>query len=364
LIRRAAFDLTGLPPTPEEIDAFIADQSPDAFEKVVDRLLNNPAYGEKWGRHWLDVVRYADTAGDNSDYPVPAGYRYRNYVIESFNKDKPYDQFIREQIAGDLLPSANEKERHEKIVATGYLAMSRRFGSRNESMNLTIDDTIDNLGKAFLGLSTACARCHDHKFDPIPTKDYYALYGIFNSSRYSFPGSEIYKHPAEYVVLANGEKAQNFYRLQQELNDLDDRHEFLVAEKGTAARNKKAKEQAAKDAAQPVAAAPATEKEKRAEAAKNNNESNDKTVPQKTEPKSEEPKTTQTGYPLRPADFNRDADNWGRAGQSKRMPEENEAELKQINARIAELHAQLAKVDKAYAVVEGLPTPKIHSPAA
>jgi hypothetical protein len=359
LIRRATFDLTGLPPALEEIDAFLADRSPNAFEKVVDRLLASTAYGEKWGRHWLDVVRYADTAGDNSDYPVPAGYRYRNYVIESFNKDKPYDQFIREQIAGDLLPALSreetEKEKYEKIVATGYLAMSRRFGSRNENMNLTIDDTIDNMGKAFLGLSTACARCHDHKFDPIPTKDYYALYGIFNSSRYSFPGSEIYKHPAEYVALESGEKAQRFYSQQQELNDLDDRHEFLVAEKGTAARNKKAKEQAAKDAAQPVATAPATGKEKRVEAARNNNETNDNAWPRKAEPKPETPKTSLTGYPLRPADFNRDADNWGRAGQSKRMPEENDAELKQINARIAELHAQLAKVDKAYAVVEGLP---------
>lgn len=355
LIRRATFDLTGLPPTPEEIDGFLADRSPQAFEKVVDRLLASPSYGEKWGRHWLDVVRYADTAGDNSDYPVPAGYRYRNYVIESYNQNKPYDQFIREQIAGDLLPSATEKEKHEQIIATGYLAMSRRFGSRNENMNLTIDDTIDNLGKTFLGLSTACARCHDHKFDPIPTKDYYALYGIFNSSRYSFPGSEIYKHPAEYVALESGEKAQKFYRQQQELNDLDDRHEFLVAEKGTAARNKKAKEQAARDAAQPEAAAPKTEKEKRVEPAKNNNESNDKNEVQKAEPKPEIPNTTVTGYPLRPADYNRDADNWGRAGQSKRMPEENDAELVQVNTRIAELHAQLAKVDKAYAVVEGLP---------
>lgn len=355
LIRRATFDLTGLPPTPEEIDGFLADPSPKAFEKVVDRLLASPAYGEKWGRHWLDVVRYADTAGDNSDYPVPAGYRYRNYVIESFNQDKPYDQFIREQIAGDLLPSATEKEKFEKIIATGYLAMSRRFGSRNESMNLTIDDTIDNLGKAFLGLSTSCARCHDHKFAPIPTKDYYALYGIFNSSRYSFPGSEIYKHPAEYVALASGEKAQTFYRQQQELNDLDDRHEFLIAEKGTAARNKKAKEQTAKDAAQPVANTPAPDKEKKADAAKANNQSNDKTEPQKTDSQPEPAKTTLTGSPLRPADYNRDADNWGRAGQSKRMPEENDAELKQVNARIAELHAQMAKVDKAYAVVEGLP---------
>lgn len=347
LIRRATFDLTGLPPTPEEVDEFLADRSSNAFEKVVDRLLASPAYGEKWGRHWLDVVRYADTAGDNSDYPIPAAYRYRNYVIDSFNRDKPYDQFVREQIAGDLLPSANDKEKFEKIIATGYLAISRRFGSRNESMNLTLDDTIDNLGKAFLGLSVSCARCHDHKFDPIPQRDYYALYGIFNSSRYSFPGAEIYKHPAEYVALTSGERAQRFYKYQQELCDLDDRHEFLVAEKGTAARNKKAKEQAAKEA-QPVAAAP-SDKEKKA-----NNQTGEQ-ANNKTESKPEAVKTALTGYPLRPADFNRDADDWGRAGQSKRMPEENEAEMKQVEARILELHARPVKVDKAYAVVEGLP---------
>ena len=346
LIRRATFDLTGLPPTPEEVDEFLADRSPNAFEKVVDRLLASSAYGEKWGRHWLDVVRYADTAGDNSDYPVPAAYRYRNYVIDSFNRDKPYDQFVREQIAGDLLTSANDKEKFEKIIATGYLAISRRFGSRNESMNLTLDDTIDNLGKAFLGLSASCARCHDHKFDPIPQRDYYALYGIFNSSRYSFPGAEIYKHPAEYVALASGEKAARFYKYQQELCDLDDRHEFLVAEKGTAARNKKAKEQAAKEV-QPVAAA-SSDKEKKA-----NNQTGEQ-ANSKTELKPEAVKTTLTGYPLRPADFNRDADDWGRAGQSKRMPEENEAEMKQVEARILELHARPVKVDKAYAVVEGL----------
>src|SRR5205085_7152979 len=244
LIRRATFDLTGLPPTPGEIDAFLKDTAPNAFEKVVDRLLASTAYGEKWGRHWLDLARYADTAGDNSDYPVTAAYRYRNYVINAFNSDKPYDQFIREQIAGDLLakhhpprvngtlpageedeaeaPSAKKqkanelpKDYQEKIIATGYLAMSRRFGSRNKEMNLTIDDTIDNLGKTFLGLSTSCARCHDHKFDPIPQRDYYALYGIFNSIRYSFPGAEIYRHPAEMVALVTGKEAEDFYQRQK-----------------------------------------------------------------------------------------------------------------------------------------------------
>ncbi|MGZ4988786.1 MAG: DUF1549 domain-containing protein, partial [Limisphaerales bacterium] len=184
LIRRATFDLIGLPPTPEEIDAFLKDKSPQAFERVVERLLASPHYGERWGRHWLDLVRYADTSGCNSDFPVPSAYRYRNYVIDSFNSDKPYPEFIREQIAGDLLPAKTVEQRNEHIIATGYLAISRRFGSRAQEMHLTLEDTIDNLGKTMLGLSVGCARCHDHKFDPIPTRDYYALYGIFNSTRY------------------------------------------------------------------------------------------------------------------------------------------------------------------------------------
>src|SRR5262245_47483214 len=129
LIRRVTFDLIGLPPTPEEVEAFLADKAPDAFVKVVERLLASPHYGERWGRHWLDVVRYADTAGCSSDYPIPQMYKYRNYVIHSFNADKPFDQFLREQLAGDLLPAKNEEERHERIIATGYLASTRRFAS-------------------------------------------------------------------------------------------------------------------------------------------------------------------------------------------------------------------------------------------
>lgn len=191
LIRRATYDLVGLPPKPEEVEGFLKDQSPNAFEKVVDRLLASPHYGERWGRHWLDLVRYADTAGDSSDYPVPQAYLYRDYVIDSLNRDKPYDQFIREQIAGDLLPGRSDEERWQRVIATGYLAISRRFSVRPErNMHLTIEDTIDNLGKAFLGLSLGCARCHDHKYDPISMKDYYGLYGIFDSTRYPFAGSE------------------------------------------------------------------------------------------------------------------------------------------------------------------------------
>ena len=199
LIRRATFDLTGLPPTPDEVNAFVQDTSPTAFATLVNRLLESKEYGKHWARHWLDVVRYADTAGETADYPVPFAWRYRNYVIDAFNADKPYDQFIQEQIAGDVLAAQMPQPTGEKfaekyaeqVTATGYLAISRRFGFDSENYHhLTIQDTIDNLGQTVLGLSLGCARCHDHKFDPVSMQDYYGLYAIFDSSRYSFPGSE------------------------------------------------------------------------------------------------------------------------------------------------------------------------------
>jgi hypothetical protein len=223
LIRRATFDLTGLPPTPEDVAAFLADTSADAFDKVIDRLLASQQYGERWGRHWLDLVRYADTSGCNADFPVPDAYRYRNWVIRAFNDDKPYDQFLREQLAGDLLPAKDDEDRNAKIVATGYLAISRRFGSANSEFHLTIDDTIDNVGKAMLGLSVSCARCHDHKFDPIPLRDYYALYGIFQSTKYAFPGTEIYPHAKDFVSLGSKSAADRLKAYQGELAELDRR---------------------------------------------------------------------------------------------------------------------------------------------
>jgi hypothetical protein len=201
LIRRATFDLIGLPPTPEDVDAFMKDISPAAFEKVIDRLLASPQYGERWGRHWLDVVRYADTAGCNSDFPVPDLYRYRNWVIQSFNSDKPYLDFLREQIAGDLMKPANDEDRQSKIIATSYIALSRRFASSKNEHYLTIDDTLDNIGKGMLGLSISCAHCHDHKFDAIPERDYFALYGIFESTVYAFPGVETTPRPYDFVAL-------------------------------------------------------------------------------------------------------------------------------------------------------------------
>jgi hypothetical protein len=204
LIRRASFDLTGLPPTPEEVAAFLSDGSPDAFAKVVDRLLASPRYGERWGRHWLDVVRYADTAGDGADYPVREAYKYRDYVLQSFNDDVPYDVFLREQVAGDLLAADGPPEQFaRRVTATGYLAIGKRFGYRpnNAFRHLDLADTIDVVGQSVLGLSVGCARCHDHKYDPVSTADYYALYGILDGASYSFPGGEEHQRPSGLVPL-------------------------------------------------------------------------------------------------------------------------------------------------------------------
>jgi len=207
LIRRATFDLTGLPPAPGEVEAFLADTSPGAFGAVIDRLLGSPRYGEKWGRAWLDVARYADTAGETADIPAPDAWRYRNYVIDALNADKPFDQFLREQIAGDVLagdlPADAPPGRYAELVtATGYLAVARRFGFESaKDRHLTIDDTIDTFGKSVLGLTVACARCHDHKYDPVSAADYYALYGIFDSTRYPSPGCEKDPVPRDNVPL-------------------------------------------------------------------------------------------------------------------------------------------------------------------
>jgi len=179
LLRRVTFDLIGLPPTTEELRAFLADNSQGAFTKVVDRLLASPHFGERWGRHWLDTARYADTAGQAKavveSYRYAGAWAYRDYVIAAFNDDKPYDQFIAEQLAADRLPRGNDPT---VLTALGFLTVGERFQNRNDIIN----DRIDATTKAFLGLTVACARCHDHKFDPIPTEDYYALHGIFASS--------------------------------------------------------------------------------------------------------------------------------------------------------------------------------------
>ncbi|MFN3484699.1 MAG: PSD1 and planctomycete cytochrome C domain-containing protein [Planctomycetota bacterium] len=180
LLRRVSFDLTGLPPTPEEMDAFLADASPDAFAKVVDRLLASPHYGERWGRHWLDVARYADTKGyvyaDREEARFVHAHAYRDWVLRAFNEDLPFDRFLMYQIAADRL--VGEGERHH-LAAMGFLTVGRRFINNIHDI---IDDRIDTLSRGILGLTVSCARCHDHKYDPIPTADYYSLYGIFASS--------------------------------------------------------------------------------------------------------------------------------------------------------------------------------------
>ncbi|MGB3118261.1 MAG: PSD1 and planctomycete cytochrome C domain-containing protein [Verrucomicrobiales bacterium] len=187
LIRRVSLDLIGLPPTVEEVNAFVRDPAPEdeAYAKVVNRLLASERFGERWGRHWLDVARYADSVGKTRNVPFPYAWRYRDYVIDSFNHDKPYHVFIGEQIAGDLMPAGNPAQHDERTIATGLLALGSMDLNEKDREQFTldqIDDQVDTVGRAFLGLTTGCARCHDHKFDPIPQKDYYALAGIFAST--------------------------------------------------------------------------------------------------------------------------------------------------------------------------------------
>ncbi|MFT5322173.1 MAG: hypothetical protein ACI8P0_000008 [Planctomycetaceae bacterium] len=227
LIRRATYDLTGLPPTPEDVDRFVSDESDAAFAKVIDRLLESPQYGVKWGRHWLDVVRYADTAGENTDRPLPHAWRYRNWVIDSFNRDLPFDQFVRMQLAGDLLQTDGKTIADgEGIIATGYLAIARRFGHDiDKDIHLMHEDVIDNVGKNFLGLSIGCARCHDHKYDPLTAEDYYALYGIFSSTRFAFPGCEPKGQPRDLVPLLTQAE------IDSRTNAWRQRNEKAVAEK-------------------------------------------------------------------------------------------------------------------------------------
>ena len=190
LIRRVTFDLIGLPPTPAEVDAFLNDTSSNAYERVVDRLLASPHYGERWARHWLDLVRYAETYGHEGDFDKPGAYQYRDYVIRAMNADVPYDRFVTEHVAGDLAPTPRKHPAqgyNEAILGTGFWWLGEGTHSpvdllQDESDRL--DNQVDVFGKAFLGLSLGCARCHDHKFDAISTKDYYALSGFLRSSRY------------------------------------------------------------------------------------------------------------------------------------------------------------------------------------
>ena len=185
LLRRVTFDLTGLPPSVGELEAFMADNSDRAYSQVVERLLESDRFGERWGRHWLDVVRYSDTIGRTRNLPFPMAWRYRDYVIRAFNDDKPFDHFVQQQIAGDLLPYDSHEERLENQIATGFLALGAHDLNEPDPKQFEMDvadEMINVTTRSMLALSVGCARCHDHKFDPIPTKDYYALAGIFRSS--------------------------------------------------------------------------------------------------------------------------------------------------------------------------------------
>lgn len=228
LIRRVTFDLTGLPPSERDIRDFLADNSPDAFTKVVDRLLASPHFGEHWGRYWLDVARYADTKGDppkQDDPRFPHAWTYRDWVIGAFNADMPYNEFVFAQLAGDRLQAVADKEAKDKgqpladarwsLAAEGFLTLGDQFNGRRDDI---IADQIDVTCKAFLGLTVACARCHDHKFDPIPQKDYYSLYGVFANSEAPEVLPPLLRDPPKSAeLLAYFAKATEFQRKEDDL---------------------------------------------------------------------------------------------------------------------------------------------------
>jgi len=218
LLRRLSFDLIGLPPTYAEVQAFENDRSPEALQTVVDRLLGSPHYGERWGRHWLDVARYADTKGYvfTEERRYPFSYTYRDYVIEAFNNDLPFDRFILEQLAADQLDLGKD---HGALAAMGFLTVGRRFSN---NANDIIDDRIDVVSRGLLGLTVTCARCHDHKFDPIPTADYYSLHGVFESSF----------EPAELPLLGNRPESAEYRKFEADLHKLQaGRDEFKAAQR-------------------------------------------------------------------------------------------------------------------------------------
>ncbi len=224
LIRRATYDLIGLPPTPLEVESFVNDRSPAAFAKVVDRLLASPHYGERWARHWLDVVRYGDDQllREYSYRALPHAWRYRDWVVRAFNDDLPYDRFVIQQIAGDLL---KDPSGHGGVVAVGLLALGLIYQSDGDTPDgiavaqaETLDDRVDTVTRGFLGLTVSCARCHDHKFDPIPTEDYYSLAGIFKNTKY-----------VEDAPLAAKAVVERFLRTHKEIADL--KKELQASEK-------------------------------------------------------------------------------------------------------------------------------------
>jgi hypothetical protein len=239
LIRRVYLDLIGLPPTPEQADDFANDPSPSALEKVVDRLLGSPHFGERWGRHWLDVARYAESTGKTVNFNYPHAWRYRDYVIAAFNADKPFDLFVKEQLAGDLLPAKDDKDRAENVIATGFLAVGTKALNERNRLQFDmdqVDEQIDTFSQAFLGVTAACARCHDHKFDPIPMRDYYALAGIFRSTETCYGTIRFIQanHPTPLIQLPPGsvQPASDAKLSEKERADIEKRIKDLQEQMG------------------------------------------------------------------------------------------------------------------------------------
>ena len=252
LIRRLYYDLIGLPPTPDQLAAALADESPQAIANLVDELLDSPHFGERWGRHWLDVVRYAESNGRERNYVYPHAWRFRDYIIAAFNADKPFDRFIREQIAGDLL----EDSGNEQLIATGFLAIGPKLlNERNKEvfrMDI-VDEQVDVTTRAFMALTASCARCHDHKFDPIPTSEYYSLAGIFRSSETLFgtqkkqgnrQGSELYALGESPDYRQHQEKLQ---ALQKELRATQARVKKINTKRPPKSADAKTKQQVARE---------------------------------------------------------------------------------------------------------------------
>lgn len=227
LLRRVYFDLIGMPPSPDELHAFLQDNDPKAFERIVDKLLASPQYGERWGRHWLDVSRYAESSGKESNIAYPHAWRYRDWVIRAFNADKPYDRFLKEQLAGDLMPAQNDTQRAERLIATGFLAIGPKSHNTRSSKQFQLDvadEQIDAVTQGMLGLTVACARCHDHKFDPVPQADYYALAGIFLSTETCFgtPRYVLNINPTPLLTLpANADVPETAPITRSQLDALD-----------------------------------------------------------------------------------------------------------------------------------------------
>ena len=234
LLRRVTFDLTGLPPTPAEVEAFENDSSDLAYERVVDRLLGNEAFGDHWARRWFDVSCYADLAGVGGRTLIRDAWRYRDYVIDSLNADKPFDRFIHEQIAGDHLAFDSVEQRREQIIATGFLAIGPYTISNYIKKQLdadVVDHQIDRIGRVFLGQTLSCARCHDHKFDPVPTEDYYAMAGVFHSTlTTSYDGPGVWSTITEIELPKTGSTKAEIDRRRRKLTGLSAQREKLQPE--------------------------------------------------------------------------------------------------------------------------------------